>query len=984
MMTESTLGTIDFNAILDELEAGSSGSCANVIRKLREYEVAAYEAGQGGPTGELIANFIARLDERVADRELEIEKTCSHNYESFVESVQELMMMQEKAENLQQTLRQIRSSVESSVEQLNNSCEALTETHSTINRIDQCISALRTCLPVIDQYEKIERCINEGRYYHALKSLEYLEHYQLKSIQAYSFAKALAKRIPELRAEIKVMIFLKAVSLHLVKLTASLAQLTDFLEEVRKHSTRLGAIAMEKAAEKTGMKEIFGENAISASALVSHPLPQRPKTSSASRQPPAKPVRPRTSSDCDDSGDAESALPISLPQPKVRKQSSVLQSNRMNSVFRQHNMHWCGWDDENVLDAELEELTLASKKHSAFEDSDSGAGSTGHGGSKNNIENLIDFGPIYRCLHIHSVSGERSEFEHYYFTQRRKQCQLILSLSPSQQEDENRQSSLRNYSEFFSRVVGFFLVDDYLRHTMPGAASNGSGAAAAASYYQSYLSDLWASLVPRLTQLVGRNAAACRTPGELLSLKHYCVLFERTMANLGFHTAGLNEMIEAVRRQFSHLLIDQWRIRFEEIFQNDNYTAIQLNSPADLTPDLSSYPYCQLAEFTSQSYPRTLVFSPMVPAIYLAIQDYIDASAKYIAAPTADLAWTELEDALNRATNVLFTDCLGGLLNSTIQAAENNLLRLIQLTINLTELEGACEQLQTYLHEHARPKFFTSTSVAIADEQIDDNEVDVLALMASQPDEVQPSRSHLYGVSLFRDCRARAETQIYTHLNSKIEEFCSLASYEGIFGGPGEGESSLDQLIDAPEPTKTSEYMTDMMSWLASTFAAFTHLPPKVAHTACISACKCIVKLLQKILMGSDVKMVSEPAMSQMLVDLAECDRFARSDPVPGIDKSIIILIFSELRQLLELVRNNDWTVYFANYGKSSGNPYDRVTPVAAISLLECLREAEKRRSNTSSFFLVGSSKRPERERRKRIEDILRQLRDLQAGPKRS
>ncbi|VUZ42350.1 unnamed protein product [Hymenolepis diminuta] len=956
MTTEATLGTIDFNALLDELESGSSGSCASAIRKLREYEVAAYEAGQGGPTGELIANFIARLDERVADRELEIEKTCSHNYESFVESVQELMMMQEKAEELQQTLRQIRTNVESSVQQLNNSSEALTKTHSTINRIDQCISALRTCLPVIDQYEKVEKCITEGRYYHALKSLEYLEHYQLKSIQAYSFSQALAKRIPELRAEIK---------------TASLAQLTDFLEEIRKHSTRLGAIAMHQTAEKIGMKEdFFDENSTSASAP--QPLPQRPKTSTTSRQPPAKPVKPRSSSDCDESGDDDNDIPLSRsqirPQPEVRKRSGVFQSNRMN-----------------VLEAELEELTLALKKRPDFEDSDGGGSSTYWRSAKNNIENLINFGPIYRCLHIHSVSGERTEFEHYYFTQRRKQCQLILSLSPSQQEDENRQSSLRNYSEFFSRVVGFFLVDDYLRHTMPGAASNGSGAAAAASYYQSYLSDLWAALVPRLTQLVSRNATACRTTEELLSLKHHCVLFERTMSNLGFHTAGLNEMIEAVRRQFSHLLIDQWKVRFEEIFQNDNYTAIQLNSSADMTPDLSSYPYCQLAEFISQPYPRTLVFSPMVPAIYSAIQDYIDASAKFIAAPSADLAWTELEDALNRATNVLFTDCLGGLLNSTIQAAERNLLRLIQLTINLTELEGACEQLQTYLHEHARPKFFTSTSAAIVDdEQVDDDGVDILALMASQPDEVQPSRSHLYGVSLFRDCRARAETQIYTHLNSKIEEFCSLASYDGIFGGPGEGELSLDQLIDAPEPTKTSEYMTDMMSWLASTFAAFTHLPPKVAHTACISACKCIVKLLQKILMGSEVKMVSEPAMSQMLVDLAECDKFARSNPVPGIDKSILILIFSELRQLLELVLNNDWSVYFANYGKSSGNPYDRVTPVAAISLLECIRDAEKRRNNTPSFLLVGSSKRPERERRKRTEDILRQLRDLQAGSKRA
>ncbi|KAH9286896.1 Exocyst complex component 6B [Echinococcus granulosus] len=931
-MAEVALGSIDFSALLDELESGSSGSCASVIRKLREYEVAAYEAGQGGPTGELIANFIARLDERVADRELEIEKTCSHNYESFVESVQELMLMQEKAEELQETLRQIRANVESSVQKLNESSEALTATHATITRIDQCIAALRTSLPVLDQYEKIEKCISEGRYYHALKSLEYLEHYQLKSIQSFAFSQVLAKRIPELRAEIK---------------SASLAQLTDFLEEVRKHSIRLGAIAIHQTAEKMGMgEEFFGNPEAFIGKTGGEMKVDKKKTSS---------------SDCDNS-DIESSQ-SKQPQATV-KLNNTFQLNRID-----------------VVEAELEELIQASKQRVDFDGKGVDGGSGAYWRSaKNNIENLINFGPIYRCLHIHSVSGERSEFEHYYFTQRRKQCQLILSLSPSQQ------SSLRNYSEFFSRVVGFFLVDDYLRHTMPGAAAGvGAGAAAAASYYQSYLTDLWGSLVPRLTKIITRNASGCTTSGELLSLKHHCVLFERTMANLGFHTAGLNEMVETVRRQFSHLLIDQWKNRFEEIFKNDNYTAIRLESASDLTPELAAYPYCQSAEFTSQSYPRSLVFSPMVPQIYAAVRDYIDASGQFIAGPSADMAWTELEDSLNRATNVLFTDCLAALLNTTLEAAEKNLLRLIQLTINLSELEGACEHLQTYLHKHARPKFFSlaSATTAVVEDQ-DDEAVDLLALMTSQPDEVQPSRSHLYGVSLFRDCRARAETQIYTHLNSRIEEFCSLASYDGIFGGPGEGILSLDQLQNALSESsslRTSEYMVDMMAWLSSTFTAFTHLPPKVAHTACISACKYIVKILQRILMGPEVKMVVEPALSQMLVDLAECDKFARSNPVPGIDKSILLLIFSELRQLLELVRNNDWSVFFANYGKTSGNPYERVTPAAAIALLECIRESAKRRHSTPSFLLVGSSMRPRREHRRRLDDIIRQLKDLQSAP---
>ncbi len=65
--------------------------------------------------------------------------------------------------------------------------------------------------------------------------------------------------------------------------------------------------------------------------------------------------------------------------------------------------------------------------------------------------------------------------------------------------------------------------------------------------------------------------------------------------------------------------------------------------------------------------------------------------------------------------------------------------------------------------------------------------------------------------------------------------------------------------------------------------------------------------------------MVTEPALSHFLADLTECDKFARSDPVPGIDKSILQLIFHEMRQLLELVKNDDWTVYFTTYGKPSG-----------------------------------------------------------------
>lgn len=39
---------------------------------------------------------------------------------------------------------------------------------------------------------------------------------------------------------------------------------------------------------------------------------------------------------------------------------------------------------------------------------------------------MIDFSPIYRCLHISTVLGTRSKFETYYRNERTKQARLVL------------------------------------------------------------------------------------------------------------------------------------------------------------------------------------------------------------------------------------------------------------------------------------------------------------------------------------------------------------------------------------------------------------------------------------------------------------------------------------------------------------------------------------------------------------------------------
>lgn len=67
----------------------------------------------------------------------------------------------------------------------------------------------------------------------------------------------------------------------------------------------------------------------------------------------------------------------------------------------------------------------------------------------------------------------------------------------------------------------------------------------------------------------------------------------------------------------------------------------------------------------------------------------------------------------------------------------------------------------------------------------------------------------LQGKVIFKDIRGEAEEQIYTALRLKLDEFLDLASYDWTMAEPSGQPSS---------------YVTDLIAFLNSTFAAFTNL----------------------------------------------------------------------------------------------------------------------------------------------------------------
>ncbi|CAH8499098.1 unnamed protein product [Schistosoma guineensis] len=868
-MSATNINNLNFNLLLDEIESGSSGSLANVIRKLRESELAAFKARIGGPTGELLASFIASLDLRASEHNAEIEKTCSYHYQSFVDSTRELLEIQQNAEKLENDLQALNVELEVTVNKFSESCDKLAACKLTLDHVNQCIEAIQISLPILEQYSRIEQSIADGRYYHALKNLEDLEHSQLDLIRPFAFSEIIIHRIPKTRTRIK---------------NASLDELTDFLEYIRKNSIVLGAFAMREAAQVSGIdSEALCDTLAVNGYKEAQDVSKKPNNESQQQVMLKSLVHKASVNTNTDSLDNELEM--------------------LTQIVTNKNHPWITNDDHGEP-----EMTIKTQINVNNDDNCCNR-------TYSKVEDLVDFGPVYRCLHIHSVLNERAEFERHYCTQRRKQCQLILSLSPNQQVE------MRNYGEFFSGICGFFVVDDFIRHTLSGSSV----------FYQTYLDELWVHTVNRLIDFVHVNAKSCDSPNDLIKLKDYLIIFERTMQNLGFPITGLTETIGIVQRYYHRLLASQWKSKFEAIIAEDSYETIKISNSEQLAEFLEMYPPGDTVEFSELPFPKQLCFSWMVPRIYQTVREYINLCYRFC--ENMDLAYTELEDTINRATNFLFSQCLNTVLTSGVRSSLRQLPRLTQFCINLDELETVCGHLDNYLQYTLLDEASSITSgrlkdfAMIRDNQREDSDMTASVTLNSG---ANPPRSRLQGASLLKDIRVLVEDQICNHLKDNVAKFINLSNYDDTDDNNGgqtnNNTNKNDQLLNNSQTvdgrngvsyitntkTKPTENIVHLTSWLKSVFHSFSNLPPKIAQTACISVCKHIARLLYDVLFGSQVRSLSETGLQQLSIDLSLCESFARSQPVPGLDRTTLWLIFADLRQLLDLYHKDDWTSYIA------------------------------------------------------------------------
>uniref|UniRef100_A0A8C0US40 Exocyst complex component 6B n=1 Tax=Cyanistes caeruleus TaxID=156563 RepID=A0A8C0US40_CYACU len=291
-------------------------------------------------------------------------------------------------------------------------------------------------------------------------------------------------------------------------------------------------------------------------------------------------------------------------------------------------------------------------------------------------QDLVDFSPVYRCLHIYSVLGARETFESYYRKQRRKQARLVL------QPPSNMHETLDGYRKYFNQIVGFFVVEDHILHTTQGLVN------------RAYIDELWEMALSKTIAALRTHSSYCSDPSLVLDLKNLIVLFADTLQGYGFPVNQLFDMLLEIQDQYSETLLKKWAGVFRNILDSDNYSPIPVSNEEVYKKIVGQFPF-QDAELEKQPFPKKFPFSEFVPKVYSQIKEFIYACLKF--SEDLHLSSTEVDDMIRKSTNLLLTRTLSNCLQNVIKRKNVGLTELVQIIINTTHLEKSCKFLEEFI-----------------------------------------------------------------------------------------------------------------------------------------------------------------------------------------------------------------------------------------------------------------------------------------------
>ncbi|XP_012257950.2 exocyst complex component 6B isoform X2 [Athalia rosae] len=587
-----------------------------------------------GPTfkaiydGQEHQQFMEKLDDRVKSHDKDIERMCNHHYQGFIDSIRELLQVRSQAQQLNNEILELDKRITDTASAVIAEGEELVKARKVENNMAAAVDSLTMCLPVLAAYAKLQRQMKDKRYYPALKTLEQLEHHDLPKVTNYRFSSQITQQISLLRENIK---------------DASMSDLRDFLENIRKYSPKIGEVAMKHTAEQLiNEAEIVGRK--------------------KKRQ----------------------------PTPHV-----------------------------NILSGDTEEELSA--------------------------QDLMDFSPVYRCMHIYTVLRESDTFKAYYRQQRMQQARLVL------QPPNNMHESIIGYQSYIHGILGFFVVEDHILNTGNGLAT------------RSYLEEVWSMALSKIVNALRTHSAYCTDATLILKIKNLLMLFNTTLRNYGYPVSQLWELLQEIRVHYNEVLMQHWVQVFRDILDEDSFLPIQVSSQAEYDHVLGSFPYHDEA-LQKAEFPKRFPFSVMVPRVYQQVKEFIYACLKF--SEDLNLTQTEVDEMIRKSTNLLLTRTFIGCLSSLFRKPSLALLQVVQIIINTGYLESSTKYLEEFVSN-----------------------------ITGTPHEGQLSCGGVQS-AMFRVAREDAERQICDKLERKLDEFLELENYDWNLAEPqGHASSFVTDLI---------------------------------------------------------------------------------------------------------------------------------------------------------------------------------------------
>ncbi|KAG0180252.1 hypothetical protein DFQ28_005144 [Apophysomyces sp. BC1034] len=250
----------------------------------------------------------------------------------------------------------------------------------------------------------------------------------------------------------------------------------------------------------------------------------------------------------------------------------------------------------------------------------------------------IDFGPLYRCIHVYETLGKRHEFKTSYEEDRRAQANLALS-APINLRDSN----LVPFETLLQDIVGFFIIEHIILH----------------------------------------NTREFRSQSE-------------TLEGFDYFVKPLQETLLALFQRYSELLINQYSEVFEKIVQEDECMPMTVTDEEQLKKVMQYTRFHPDRDFLKRyGFPLRLPFSKVFPICCRDVSSFVHQFYQF--AEGFSQTHGEMDDILKKAVDSLLIQKVNAILLEKLQST--NLSQIVQIIINIEYFESICPDFEMLLME---------------------------------------------------------------------------------------------------------------------------------------------------------------------------------------------------------------------------------------------------------------------------------------------